>query len=64
MQADEPTCIDCDHAFELPDDITAVACSIHNDFRDAARPADCGRFAPRPPLDGGSGTEVRHDDPA
>lgn len=47
MEAKMPTCIDCDHAFEIGDSATFVVCSAHLDYRDAAHPATCAHYAPR-----------------
>jgi len=46
----EATCIDCDHAFELPEDDSIVLCHAHMEYRAAEHPASCAEFAPRQPL--------------
>lgn len=62
MQSAEPTCIDCDHAFELSEDSSVIVCNAHQEYRDAAHPANCGRYAPRKFLTESSVTEVWHPD--
>lgn len=47
VQKPEPICIDCDHAFELPDNPVVVTCSAHLEYRAADTPATCLDFIPR-----------------
>lgn len=62
QEAAEPTCIDCDHAYELPDDATTVACAAHDVLRDAMHPAQCAQYVPRQFPTASSVTEIWHED--
>lgn len=58
MPLDEPTCSDCDHAFELHDDADLIVCSAHLEYRATNHPAGCAHHAPRKELTESSVTEV------
>ena len=58
MPSAAPTCIDCDHAFELPEDASVVVCNAHQEYRDAMHPASCECYAPRKFLTESSVTEI------
>lgn len=57
----DPTCIDCDYAFEMSDDADTVICSAHLEYRAAKHPASCGHFTPRKFLTQSSVTEIWTD---
>jgi len=62
MQKSEPVCIDCDHAFELPEDETVVACSAHLEYRAASHPATCSDYLPRRPVAESNISVVWHEE--